>query len=93
MKLATASSFVRPDQSRQAKKPQKGKKTLPTMTHFKLYKNFQPVAPSAVWVQDEANALKPTLKPIFEDPVLSPLLSAKYPIIQRVQQIFPTDAV
>jgi hypothetical protein len=93
MKSTTASSFGRPDPSRQAKKPQKGKKTLPTMAYFKSYKNVQPVPPSPAWVQEEANALKPALKPIFEDTAITPLLAAKFPVIQRIQQIFPSEAL
>jgi hypothetical protein len=60
------------------------------MTYFKSHKNGQPVAPRAAWVQEEASALKPAVKPIFEDTAITPLLTAKYPIIQKIQQILDT---
>jgi hypothetical protein len=92
MKPGASAAVSRADFSRAGKKPQKGKKTLPTMTYFKSFKNIQPVAPTPSWTSEEANSLKPALKPIFEDAMITAILASKYPVVQRLPQLFAADA-
>lgn len=79
--------------ARQAKKPQKGKKTLPTMQYFKSYKTFQPATSYAAWTGDEGMTIKVAIKPIFEDTVVAQAMAAKYPTTTRINTIFNTESV
>jgi hypothetical protein len=63
------------------------------MTYFRSYKNVQPLPPSAAWVAEDATALKPTAKPIFDDAAIGPILASKYPSLLRLGQLFPPEAV
>jgi hypothetical protein len=51
------------------------------------------VAPSLAWNEEEANPLKPVMKPIFEDGIATPLRVTKHANIQRAGIHFPSDAV
>ncbi|OHS94201.1 hypothetical protein TRFO_11266 [Tritrichomonas foetus] len=88
MKPTSSNASVRGDQSRQAKKPSKGKKTLPTMVYFKTFKNVTPVQSYPPWTGDEASTLKVAVKPIFEDTLITPMLTQNYPSLQRLTQVF-----
>ena len=92
MKPNSSNASVRGDQSRSAKKPAKGKKTLPTMTYFKSFKNVTPVTTYPSWTGDEGTTIKIAVKPIFDDSTMTPLLTQRYPNIQRLTQVFTEQA-
>lgn len=93
MKPTSSNASVRGDQASKSKKASKGKKTLPTMVYFKSYKNVQPIQTYQQWTGDESTTMKIAAKPIFEDPVVTPMMTPLYPNIQRITAIFPQDMV